>query len=327
MTNSSNIIRWGILGCGKIAHKFAQDLLTIPNAKLHAVASRSIEKSINFGKKYNANKHYDSFLDLCLDATIDVIYIATPHSFHFEHTLLCLNHSKAVLCEKPFALNRHQVAQMIALAKEKNVFLMEAMWTFFLPHYQYVLNLIQSKELGEITNLKADFGYQFDFDPESRVYNKNLGGGSLLDIGIYPVFAALSLIGFPDAIEAKAKMSTTKVDESCSIRFHYKSGAKAELFSSVIEDTKTEAIITFEKGTVRIHSRFHEPSKLTITKENEEFEKSFEVGTNGYSYEAAHVTELLLNNKKESSMMTFKKSDQLIQLLDIIRSKIGLEYT
>ncbi len=324
---SSKIIRWGILGCGKIAHKFAQDLLAVPNAKLEAVASRNQQKSRVFGMRYHSNKYYDSYLELCLDATIDVIYIATPHVFHYEQTLMCLNHQKAVLCEKPFAMNATQVAEMIAAAKRNNIFLMEAMWTFFLPHYQYVLNLIQSKELGEITKLKADFGYRFDFDPESRIYNKKLGGGSLLDIGIYPVFAALSLIGFPDAIEAKAKMSRTGVDENCSIEFSYKNGTKAELFSSVIEETKTEAIITFEKGTIRIHSRFHEPSKLTIITENGQIEKLFEIQTNGYSFEAGHVTELLLSHKKESSMMTFKKSLELIQLLDIIRSKIGLAYS
>jgi len=326
MEVSSKIIRWGILGCGKIAHKFAQDLLTVPNAKLEAVASRNEQKSREFGRKYHSNKCYDSYVALCLDVRIDVIYIATPHSFHYKHTLLCLNHKKAVLCEKPFAMNAIQVAEMIAAAKQNNVFLMEAMWTFFLPHYQYVLHLIQSGELGTVTSIKSDFGYQFDFDSESRIYNKKLGGGSLLDIGIYPVFTALSMLGVPDAIKAKAKMTHTDVDESCSIEFKYTTGATATLFSSLIEETKTEAIIRFEKGTVQIHGRFHEPTTLTIiTKDNKET-KSFDVATNGYSFEAAHVTALLLNNKKESSIMTFDKSLQLIQLLDLIRSQIGLVY-
>lgn len=326
MGDSASVIRWGILGCGKIAHKFAQDLLTIPNAKLQAVASRSLGKSTIFGNEYNSLKNYGSYKELCTDDTIDVIYIATPHSFHFEHTMLCLNQSKAVLCEKPFALNSNQVVQMIALAKKKNVFLMEAMWTLFLPHYQYVLNLIQSRELGDITHLKADFGYQFDFDAQSRVYNKSLGGGSLLDIGIYPVFTALSMLGIPGTIEAKAKMSSTDVDENCKMLFQYKNGVEAELYSSVVYDTKTEAIITFEKGTVLIHSMFHEPSRLTIETENGVEEKTFEVRTNGYSFEAAHVNEMLLNNRKESTLMSFDMSLQLIQLLDRIRDEIGLEY-
>jgi len=326
MENGSKIIQWGILGCGKIAHKFAQDLLKVTNAKLHAVASRNLKKSVLFGLLYNSENCYGSYLELCLDNTVDVIYIATPHSFHFEHTILCLNHSKAVLCEKPFALNSNQVAHMIDLAREKNVFLMEAMWTLFLPHFQYVLNLIESKELGEITNLKADFGYQFGFNPESRIYNKSLGGGSLLDIGIYPVFAALNMLGIPSNINAKAQMTSTEVDENCDIVFQYKNGVSASLFSSVVEETKTEAILTFEKGTVHIHSRFHEPSKLTITTAEETTEKTFEVQPNGYNFEAEHVTDLLLNNKKESPLMTFDKSLQLMKLLDQIRAEIGLDY-
>ena len=240
--------------------------------------------------------------------------------------MLCLNHSKAVLCEKPFALNSNQVIQMIALAKKKNVFLMEAMWTLFLPHFQHVLNIIQSKELGEIISLKADFGYQFDFDPESRVYNKSLEGGSLMDIGIYPVFAALSMLGVPESIDAKSQMSSTDVDENCDMVFYYKNGVEAILFSSVVEETKTEAIIAFERGAVHVHSKFHEPSKLTIITENGSLEKTFEVSTNGYSFEAEHVTKLLLKNKNESPMMTFDKSLNLMKLLDQIRTEIGLKY-
>ena len=326
MEKDANLIRWGILGCGKIAHKFAQDLLTVSNARLEAVASRSLAKSEKFGERYKAHTSYDAYLSLCTDPSVDVIYIATPHAFHFEHSMLCLQHSKAVLCEKPFALNSQEVQQMIALAQKKNVFLMEAMWTLFLPHFQYVLNLIASNELGAITHLKADFGYPFDFDPNSRIYNRSLGGGSLLDIGIYPVMAALSMLGVPDKIEATAQMSSTGVDESCSMQFEYKNDICAALFSSVVDRTNTEAILTFEKGTVKIHSRFHQPSHVTVTKGKKLIEKEFEVPTNGYNYEAEHVSTLLLDGVKESPVMTFDRSLQLIQTLDQIRDKIGLTY-
>jgi predicted dehydrogenase len=324
--SNSKIIYWGILGCGKIAHKFAQDLLTIPNAKLHAVASRSLEKSKKFGKKYNSNRHYGSYVDLCLDAAIDVIYIATPHVFHYQQTLMCLNHKKAVLCEKPFAMNANQVNEMTLAAKRNNVFLMEAMWTYFLPHYQYVLTLIKKKELGEIKHLKIDFGYDFEFDSTSRVFDKKLGGGSLLDIGIYPLFAALTMLGIPNQIKAKAKMTSTEVDESCRMSLAYESGAKAELYCTLAARLNTEAIIEFDRGIVTIHEQFHKPSSVTI-KTNESTKKlNFEVNTYGYNFEAEHVTELLLNNEKESPIMSLDKSFQLIQLLDLVRSKIGLEY-
>ncbi len=326
MKIGSKNINWGILGCGKIAGKFAQDLRFVNNATLHAVASRSIEKSRAFGKVHNAYNCYDSYESLCTDPAIDVIYIATPHTFHFEHTMLCLNHSKAVLCEKPFAMNANQVAQMIALAKEKNVFLMEAMWTYFLPHYQYVLELIQSKELGEITNLKVDFGYDFKFDPTSRIFNKKLGGGSLLDIGIYPLFTALSMLGIPDKIKAEAQMTITKVDESCTVSLSYDNGVKAELFSTIVARMTTEAVIEFDKGTVIIDEQFHKPSSVSIKTNESTKQVKFDVNTHGYNFEAAHVQEMLLKGNTESTIMTFDKSSALIGLLDDVRLQIGLEY-
>ena len=319
-------INWGILGCGKIAAKFAEDLRTISRSKLVAVASRNIEKAKNFGNKFEAKKCYASYKELCEDSNIDIIYIATPHVFHFEHTMLCLEHKKAVLCEKPFGMNTTQVKKMIAKAKEKDVFLMEAMWTCFLPHYQYVLEMIYSKELGEIRSLKADFGYQFEFDPNSRVYKKELGGGSLLDIGIYPLFAAISMIGNPENISANAILGQTGVDEECSMTLDYKNGVRAQLFSSVTKETKTEATIEFEKGTLIIHSRFHEPTSITIFKGEKKETKNFDVQTNGYNFEAEHVQEMLFQQRKESTIMTFDMSLKLIHLLDSVRSKIGLYY-
>jgi len=326
MEGDSKIIRWGILGCGKIAHKFAQDLLTIPNAKLEAVASRNQQRSRVFGMRYHSDKCYDSYVELCLDTAIDVIYIATPHVFHYEQTLMCLNHKKAVLCEKPFAMNTTQVAEMVAAAKRNNVFLMEAMWTLFLPHYQYVLNLIQSKELGEITNLKADFGYDFEFDPTSRVFDKKLGGGSLLDIGIYPLFTALSMLGIPTQIKADAQMTSTEVDESCTMSLSYENGVHAELYCTLSERLNTEAVITFEKGIVTIHEQFHKPSSVTIKTTESLQQVNFEVNTYGYSFEAIHVQEMLLQGNAESTIMTFDKSRALIGLLDAVRVEIGLEY-
>ncbi len=317
---------WGILGCGKIAHKFAEDILRVPNAKLHAVASRSLQKAREFGHNYNVFNCYGNYEELSLNPEIDVIYIATPHVFHFENTVSCLNNKKAVLCEKPFAMNASQVKKMIATAKKNNVFLMEALWTYFLPHYQYVLKLIESKKLGEVKILKADFGFATTFDPNGRIFNKKLGGGSLLDVGIYPLFAALSILGYPNNINAEASFGKTGVDETCTMQLHYNNGATASLFSAITKKTNTEAIIEFEKGTIIINSRFHEPSSVTIKKGNESKVLEFEVSTNGYSFEAIHVQEMLLQNRTESTIMTFDKSLQLIDLLDTVRHKIGLQY-
>ncbi len=252
--------KWGILGCGKIANKFAEDLATIPNAVLYAVASRDLQKAKDFGNIYNAFSCYGSYKELTNNSNIDVIYIATPHVLHYENTLMCLNNKKAVLCEKPFAMNTLQVEEMIATAKKNQVFLMEALWTYFLPHYQHALHIIASKELGEIKSLRADFGFITTFDPEERVFNKKLGGGSLLDVGIYPLFAALSILGYPDKIQAEATIGQTDVDETCTMQLYYKNEVIASLYSAIIEKTETTASIEFENGTLTINSRFHEPS-------------------------------------------------------------------
>jgi predicted dehydrogenase len=203
---------------------------------------------------------------------------------------------------------------------------MEAIWTYFHPHYKYVLDIDKSNELGKVKMLKADFGFTIPFDPEGRVFNKKLGGGSLLDVGIYPLFAALSILGYPEEVNARATLGKTGVDEDCTVQLQYKNGATASLFSAVTQETDTTATLEFEKGTIIINSRFHEPSSITIQKEGKSERIEFKVTTNGYNYEAVHVQEMLLQNRKESTIMSFEKSLQLISLLDTVREKIGLRY-
>jgi len=322
----TKVYKWAILGPGKIAHKFAQGLTEVPGAELYAVASRSISKAEEFAKEFNATKFYGSYDDLVKDEEVDIIYIATPHVFHYEHSLLCLKHKKAVLCEKPFAMNKEQVNEMILTAKKENVFLMEALWTYFLPHYQYVLELVKSEKFGKVTALEADLGFEAPFLPEKRLFNKDLGGGSLLDIGIYPVFAALTILGKPDTISAKAEFGKTDVDESCSIVFNYPNGVHANLLSTLKKITPTTATITFEKATLTINRRFFTPTTVTILHNNQEETISFDVNTNGYNFEAEHVQQMLAQGRTESTVMSFEKSLELIGLLDEIKEEIGLAY-
>ncbi len=323
---TSKTYKWGIIGPGKIAGKFSEDLARVSGAQLYAVASRDAERAKDFSEKYKFSKSYGSYEEMAQDEEVDIIYIATPHVFHCENTLLCLKHKKAVLCEKPFAMNAAEVEKMIAAANEHKAFLMEGMWTVFLPHYQYLLELIKSRELGKLLNLKADFGFAAPFLPEKRLYNKSLGGGSLLDVGIYPVFAALSLMGVPENIEASAQMGETGVDESCTIDFQYNTGAVAMLNCAINDSTPTTATLIFEKAKVTVNSRFHEPTSILIEQEGEEREINFEVHTRGYNYEAAHVQQMLDENRVESNVMSFQKSKELIKLLDLVRTRIGLEY-
>ncbi|AVR46148.1 oxidoreductase [Christiangramia fulva] len=319
-------IKWGIVGLGKIANKFAKDLLVVQNAELYAVASRNLEKAEAFKKEYQAQKAYGSYEELMEDKAVDVVYVATPHVLHHSISVACMKKGIAVLCEKPFAMNTEEVKEMIKTARENKVFLMEAMWTRFLPHFEFMLMEINSGKMGKIKSIKADFGFPAEFDVNGRLFNKSLGGGSLLDIGIYPVFLAYSLLGKPDKIEAEAKFAETGVDSSCEIKFHYKNGATALLESTVLKKTPTTAEIELEKGNIFINSRFHEPSSINILMNEEKWVKEFDVNTTGYFYEAEHVTQMLLEGKTESEKMSFNSSLDLIGLLDAIRKEIALEY-
>lgn len=320
------VINWGIIGCGNIANKFAKDLLTIENATLYAVASRTQEKADAFALEYSAKKAYASYEALAKDKNIDAVYIATPHALHKENTLLCLEHGIAVLCEKPFAMNSNEVNEMITKAKEKNVLLMEALWTYFLPHYQYVLDLVKTETYGKILKLEADFGFYRAFNNNARLFNKNLGGGSLLDIGIYPIFSALSTLGMPKNIKADATYFENGADSSCRMTFNYENGATALLKSTLVEDTPTEASFYCEKGIIKINSMFHAPSTVTITSNGKNVTKDFGYNTIGYNYETIHFNELLRQGKTESDVMTFDFSKNLIKLLDDVRSIINLHY-
>lgn len=318
-------IKWGIIGLGNIAQKFAKDIATIPDADLYAVASRSTEKSAQFAKEFHAEKSYGSYQDLVNDNEVDVVYIATPHSFHKEHAILCMKHKKAVLCEKPFAINLEEVQEMIEVSKQENVLLMEALWTFFLPHYQYVLNMIKKKELGNVLSLEADFGFYKPFDDDNRLFKKEVGGGSLLDVGIYPIFVALSTLGTPIKIDAKATFFDNGADADCDVEFTY-TESKAVLKSSIHEQTPTHAIFTCEHGIVKINTQFHVPTSVGITKNGKEELIDFGVKTIGYNYEIEHFNDLIRDGKKESDIMTFEFSKTLISTLDKVREKIGLEY-
>lgn len=319
-------IKWGIIGLGKIANKFAKDIQEVEHCQLYAVASRHQEKANSFAKQYNAVKAYGDYESLAADPEVDAVYIATPHSLHRTHTLLCLNQKKAVLCEKPMAMNLQEVEEMIAVARANNVLLMEALWTYFLPHYQFVLYELRSGKYGAITKLEADFGFHPAVDLNSRVFDKALGGGSLLDIGIYPIFAALSTLGLPIDVDAKAEFFDNGVDASCDIIFNYYDGVKAFLKSTLLEKTPTEAIFHCEKGKIKINSQFHRPTNVTITYQGKETTQEFGYTTIGYNFEIEHFNNLLRQNLMESPIMTHDFSRQLIMMLDDVRNLIGLRY-
>ena len=319
-------IRWGIIGLGKIATSFATDLQQVDGSELYAVASRSQEKANQFGKTYNATICYDNYEALAKDPQVDAIYIATPHVRHHQDTLLCLVNGKAVLCEKPFAMNAAQVEEMISTAKAHNVLLMEALWTRMMPHFKFVKDQLESGKYGAVKTLTADFCFDADFNPEGRLFNKDLGGGSLLDIGIYPIFCALSLLGEPKTISSKAKIGKTGVDEETEMTFVYSSGTQAFLTSSIIKQTPTIATLICENGMLVLNSRFHQTDKVTTILDGIRVEHDFVYTGKGYYFEIEHFADLLRNGQNENPLMSDDFSRTLIKTLDAVREQIGLYY-
>jgi len=324
-------IRWGILGAGRIARKFASDFSLVEDAQLVAVGSRSQESADKFGEEFPVKYRHDSYEALAQNPEVDAIYIATPHNLHYENTLLCLQNNKAVLCEKPFAMNTRQTIEMISLAREKKVFLMEALWTKFHPHYKKMKEMVGDGTLGEIRSVLANFGFIPPEPVPARIFDPELGGGTLMDIGIYNVFMAMSVLGKPDHIDAVMTPASTGVDETCAVLFRYNNGALAQLFSTFSSNLATEVDICGSKGRIRLTSRFYETSSTVEyypgrfdTKQIIPVEK--EPGF-GYQYEARHVNDCLRKGLTESDVVTFADTLLLIETLDKIRETAGIRYS
>ena len=323
-------IRWGILGCGRIARKFAADLRLVDDAALIAIASRNKETLELFAKDFPCKHLHNSYDALVANNEVDIIYVATPHSHHYEHTMLCLNHNKAVLCEKPFSINSRQANEMIKTAKERKVFLMEGLWSKFLPHYKKLQELLQRKTLGDIKSVLVNFGFKVSGNSPQRLFDPLLGGGTLLDIGIYNVFITLSILGKPDIIEATMTPASTGVDEQIAVLFKYNNGAMAQLFSSFVTNLPTQAEINGTEGCITLTTRFYEPSATIQLSKKVPYEREIipvdKVAGFGFQYEARHVNECLKKRLLESPVMTHADTLLLMEILDTIRKKARIEY-
>ena len=320
----SKKIKWGIIGLGKIAQKFVNDLKLMGNVELEAVASRDFIKSEAFATKYHSKKFYGSYNALLEDKFVDIVYIATPHNSHAQLTILALEHQKAVLCEKPFAINKQQVFNMVEASKKHNLFLMEALWTRFLPAIIKIKTIIENGELGEIKYINADFSFKAS-PTIQRIHDKALGGGSILDIGIYPIFLAYLILGIPDKIMAKAHYFESGADSQVSIIFDYKN-AQAVLFSSFNSNSKREAKISGTLGEIVIDSPWNETSSFSVFKDNKEEKISLPISGKGFTHQISECNSCLLENRTQSSLWSHQNSIELITLLDAVREEIGLVY-
>lgn len=323
----TSTINWGIVAPGRIAHKFAHDLALVENAKLHAVASRSLDRATDFAKQYHVPHAFGSYEAMTNCPDLDIVYIASPHVGHHPHALLFLKNRIPVLCEKPLAINTAQVREMVEAARTNNTFLMEAIWTRFIPVFAKTLELVESGVIGELNSIRADFGFKATYDPTGRLFNPALGGGSLLDVGLYPVYAATQLFGKPLKIQASAIKSPTGTDDSCAMVFSYPDNKIAMLDSSVINNTRTIAVFYGEKGKIQIHSRFHEGERATLSIYGKEEEEIHLPKTGfGYYHEILAVNECLRNGQTECKKLPLDFSLLMVENLDAVRKSAGIAY-
>jgi len=310
---------WGIIGAGKIAVKFIEGVRNTGNGKVYAIASRTKQKAEEFAKEHTIAVAYGSYEELVNDPNIDIVYIATPNNMHYENTMLCLQAKKAVLCEKPFALNSAQLEEMTALAKKQHVFLMEALWTRFLPTIEKVQTLINEGAIGEPKIIQADFGFKAHYDANSRLFNKSLGGGSLFDIGIYPIFLSLWLFGKPISIKEETISAETGTDLTTGIIMKHSEDRMSMLISTFAVNLDTEARIIGTEGKITLHRMFHMPTKLSLTKNGITKTVHVKSAGNGYNYEAQEVMSCLDLNKTESEKLPLSFSLELMDILTQIQ--------
>ncbi|OIQ36738.1 MAG: oxidoreductase [Bacteroidetes bacterium MedPE-SWsnd-G1] len=319
-------IKWGIIGCGNIANKFAADLSLFNNAELHAVASRSEDKAKQFASKHNARLAYNSYNALFNDSEIDIIYIATPHYSHAQLSIEAMEHGKHVLCEKPLGINKKEAQQMVDTSKRTNCFFMEALWTRFNPVFVEVLKRINDGEIGEVNYINADFAFLSNHALESRVFNLDLAGGALLDIGIYPVFLSYAILGIPESINASALFKKeTGADIQTSMLFNYKK-ASAILYCGFTSHSDMTVRISGTEGQIHIHDRWHQADRFSIIKDDyTELIELTKTGL-GYFHEIEECHKCLNDHKIESDLWSHQNSLDLISQLDSVREKIGLTY-
>jgi predicted dehydrogenase len=319
--------RWGILGAGKIADKFCTALDYVDGADVYAVASRDIENAKAYAAKYHAAKYYGNYKDLMEDEAVDIIYIATPHVFHFEQAMACLQHKKNVVCEKPMTLTCHQTSALVNAAKENAVFLMEAMWTSCMPFLEKIQSLIKQDVIGIPQYVAADFGFFTPFNEESRLFNKLLGGGSLMDVGIYPIFLATIILGEPSQLKTIAKITSTGVDEYCNTVLQYANGATAHLVSSIGFNTAIEAEISGAKGRIVIQNPWFKATDFRMELNDGTIEKfSMPHQSNGFEHEIREVMHCLDNGLLQSTKMPHQLSLSISKIMEEILKQAGVKY-
>lgn len=322
-------MKWGIIGAGSIAEAFVKDLPLAKEAKgkVVAVLSHKKESAQKFAREFQVPGAFTEF-DPFIDTPLDAVYIATPHTSHFKYVMQCLQQKIPVLCEKPMGINTEQVQKMVECSRINNSFLMEGMWVRFLPSIQKVLSLIQEGIIGDVVSVKGSMSYVAPQDADNRYYNPKLGGGSLLDLGIYPLFLSLLLLGIPSAIKATGRLSEDGIDETCSALLQYQHGAYAFIESSIITKTALAAEIAGLKGAIRILPPWNEtPASIELEIYNKTT-KNFPCKWpgKGFQFQVDEVYRNLAAHKLYSNSFDHSFSINMVMAMDEIRSQLGVKY-
>lgn len=309
--------RFGIIGLGGIAARFANAMQAVDGAELVAVASKDKSKAEAFAKKFSAKKAYNSYEDLVNDSEVDVIYIGLTHNFHFEAVKLCINNNKGVLCEKPMTTNKKDAEVLAALAKEKNVLLMEAMWTRCLPAFIKAKEWVHTGKIGAAKLINASFCINVPFDPENRLFNPKLAGGSIYDVGVYPIDFAIGIMDeYPEVVTGLSTICETGVDEFAVINMSFKSGVLASLSCGATAKANTDAAIYGTDGHIIVRE-FYGSRKCELYNNQNELIESFDDDIeDGFIHEIRHFVELYTNNKKESDRMPLKDTIECAGIFD-----------
>lgn len=321
-------MRWGIIGPGNIAKEFAEDLKYVESKKceIGAVLGNTQKHTEAFVQKFGGLVTKD--INAFLDDKPDAVYIATPHPLHFKQALACLEKKIPVLCEKPLAINKKQVTELVYSAQKNKTFLMEGLWTRFLPSFQFLFNIIESGAVGEVLHLHADMSFIAEKNKDNRFFNPDLGGGSLLDVGVYSIYLAYFLLGNPDKIFACGKVNDRHIDETCGVTLKYNNGNYAMLESSIITQTQGSAWIYGSEGTIRIKKPWTEqPENIEVNTNYKPPYKHFPSWPGrGFQYEVEEVIKCLAEKKIESEILPHSASIDVIKIMDEVRTQLNIIY-
>lgn len=322
----SDPIRWGILGAGSIAAYVAPDIAVAEGSVLGAVAARDGDRAAAFAAQHGVARSYGSYRELVEDPDLDVIYIATTHAQHHEHALLALGAGKPVLVEKAFTINAREAREVVATARERALFCMEAMWMRFNPLVVHAQRLVADGRIGELVNIRADYSKRFTFDAEHRLFDLGVGGGALLDLGVYPLTFAWLFLGRPDVVQAAGVLSQTGSDATASIQWSYASGRVAQIHTSAVRESPLGGLVVGTNGWIHIDTPIHLPATMTIHTPDGDEVVSGALPGNGYGLEVAEVQRCLRAGELESPVVPLDETVAILETIDEARRQLGVRY-